>query len=202
MKNAIAIAAVAGIAAAAAAQTSGSISFNAPAQVSAGQTFTVEVIASGDVAQNTIVSFNLAIFADGAADVIDPIPSSNSGPGTGNPGLFVFSVFDKTAFPAGLGDFEASGGSNVFAFQAFNSGVTLFSFQVTAGSSNIDLSAVDGTIDGGGGGTLTWGQREQFFLLPIDYDVVTFNPFTVVVPAPGAAALLGLGGLAVARRRR
>ncbi len=185
MKNAIAIAAVAGIAAAAAAQTSGSISFNAPAQVNAGETFTVEVIASGD--QAGILSFNLAISAANAASVGSP---------TGNAALFTFGTF------AGVGDFEASGGANAFAKQQLANGSVLFSFQVTAGSSNIDLSAAAGTIDGGGAGTLTYGVDAGFFFLPTDFDNISFNGATVVVPAPGAAALLGLGGLAAARRRR
>jgi hypothetical protein len=184
MKNVVAIAAVAGVAAAAAAQTSGSISFVAPTSVSAGETFSVLVVATGDQA-NAIVGFNLAISAAGADAVAV---------GTPNPELFAFSTF------SGVGDFEASGGSNVFAKAALSSGAALFSFDVTAGSSNIDLTAQAGTVDAVS--ALEWGDDVGFFLLNTPYDNVVFNGATVVVPAPGAMAVLGLGGLAAARRRR
>jgi hypothetical protein len=184
VKNAIAISAIAGFAAAAAAQTSGSISFIAPTQVAAGETFDVLVVATGDQV-NAIVGFNLAISAANAASVAVGAP---------NPELFAFSTFD------GVGDFEASGGTNVFAKAALASGSALFAFSVTAGNSNIDLSAQAGTVDALG--PLEWGDDVGFFLLNTTYDNVTFNGATVIVPAPGAMAVLGLGGLAAARRRR
>jgi hypothetical protein len=184
VKNAIAITAIAGFAAAAAAQSAGGISFNAPTSVAAGETFSVDVVATGDQAE-AIVGFNLAISASDAASVGAP---------TGNASLFAFSTF------SGVGDFEASGGTNVFAKASLPSGSVLFSFDVTAGSSNVVLSAQAGTVDALN--ALEWGEDVGFFLLNNAYDSVSFEDFTVIVPAPGAMAVLGLGGLAAARRRR
>jgi hypothetical protein len=179
--------ALAGIAAGAYAQTTGNISFNAPSQAVAGETFTVEVIASGD--QAGILSFNLAISITGPAAVVG-MPS-------GNPTLFTFATFD------GVGAFEVSGGANAFAKQQLPNGSVLFSFQMTLLAPRpVTLSASAGTIDGGGAGTLTYGTDTGVFLLPTDFDEVMFNDYCICIPTPGAAAPLALAGLVAARRRR
>jgi hypothetical protein len=178
--------ALAGIAAGAHAQTVGTISFNAPAQLNFGEVFTVEVIASGD--QNGILSFNLAITMTNLSLVGTPI---------GNSSLFTFNTFD------GVGDFEASGGANAFGKQQLPNGSVLFSFQaiLDPGANGAAIDASPGTIDGGGGGTLTYGTDVGFFLLPTDFDIVRFqSPF--FPPAPGSLAPVALGGLYAARRRR
>ncbi len=186
MKTVLAIAAVAGTAAVSSAATGG-FSFLAPTQVVEGQTFSVSVIATGDQ-QNAIVAFNIAVGAAGAAAVGAP---------TGNANLFTFDLF------SGTGDFEASGGTNVFAKLALASGAEIFTFDVTAGAagSTIDLSTAAGTVDALA--PLAFGVDAGFFLLDTPYDTVNFGAARIsVIPTPGVAGLLGLGGLVAARRRR
>jgi hypothetical protein len=186
MKTVLAIAAVAGTAAVSSAATGG-FSFLAPTQVVEGQTFSVSVVATGDQA-NAIAGFNVAIAAANAASVGAPV---------GNPALFVFSTFD------GVGDFEASGAANLFGKQAFASGAEIFSFQVTAGAAgtSIELSSQAGTVDAVA--SLAFGVDVGAFFLDTPYDTVNFGTASIsVIPTPGVAGLLGLGGLVAARRRR
>ncbi len=185
MKTALHAIALAGIAAGAHAQSVGTISFNAPAQVNFGEVFTVEVIASGD--QDGILSFNLAITLSNLSLVGTP---------RGNQSLFTFNTFD------GVGDFEASGGANLFAFQQLPNGSVLFSFQaiLDPGANGAAIDASPGTIDGGGAGTLTYG-TVGLFLVPTDFDIVRFQNISFP-PAPGSLAPLALAGLVAARRRR
>ncbi len=186
--------ALAGIAGSAYAQTTGGVSFVAPTQVQAGETFTVDVIGTGTFSPGrpgNIAMFNLAITAANNAGIANI---------TGNPDLFIFS--DYSGQP-GMGDFEVSGGANVFAFQTLSSGSVLFSFDVTAGArgQTIFLDAAPGTIDPTA--PLYWIRSGGFFYLPSANDVVIFTPATVeVIPTPAAAPALALAGLFVARRRR
>ncbi len=188
MKTALHALAVCGLAAAAQAQTAGSISFNAPTQIQVGDTFTVEVIATGDQPL-AIVSFNLEIGTTSRAEIV-------SGP-VGNASLFQFSTFD-------LSDdgFQASGGSNVFANQALPSGVVLFTFEarllepIPLPFLDLGLFARAGSIDALA--PLSYGEPAPFFLLPQAYDTVTYNN----IPTPTACAPLALAGLVAARRRR
>jgi hypothetical protein len=189
MKTVVAIAAVAGAAAVSSADVGG-FSFVAPTQVVEGSTFQVDLVATGDE-PNAIVAFNVQIDAAGAAGVSAPTAADF------NAALFAFNTF------AGAGDFDASGGTNVFAKASLDSGAILFSFDVTAGAagSTIDLSSAAGTVDALS--TLAYGLDVGFFLDDTPYGTVNFGSASVrVIPTPGVAGLLGLSGLAVARRRR
>jgi hypothetical protein len=117
---------------------------------------------------------------------------------------FNAALFASNTF-AGAGDFDASGGTNVFAQQSLPSGSVLFSFDVTAGAagSSIELSSAAGTVDALS--TLAHGVIDSsgFFFIDTPYGTVNFGSASVrVIPTPGVAGLLGLSGLAVARRRR
>jgi hypothetical protein len=188
MKTALHALALCGIAAAAHAQSTGTISFNAPTQVLVGDTFTVEVVASGDQPL-AIVGFNLEIGTTSRAEIV-------SGP-VGNASIFQFNTFD-----VGSDGFQASGGSNVFGNQALPSGVVLFTFQarllepIPLPFLDLGIFARAGSIDAIP--ALSYGEATPFFLLPQAYDTVIYSN----IPAPTAAAPLALAGLFAARRRR
>lgn len=75
----------------------------------------------------------------------------------------------------------------------------LYSFLVTVGSANVDLVA-HSTPDAATGNRFAFWHDGQ--AVPPTSTDATDGFYHLIVPAPGAAALMGLGGLLVARRRR
>ncbi len=188
MKHTIAIAALAGIATGAHAQTSGTVSFNAPDEVQPGERFLVEVIGSGN--QSGILSFNLAVTVTGPAAVV--------GMPAGNPDLWVFNTFD------GVGSFEAYGSDNPFALEQLANGSVLFTFELSVvGAGPVRISASPATIVSGGAGTLTYPVDGFTGFVGWDFDRITFEDALIrSIPAPSALTPLSLAGLVAARRRR
>ncbi|MEO1511734.1 MAG: hypothetical protein AAFU70_06660, partial [Planctomycetota bacterium] len=77
-----------------------------------------------------------------------------------------------------------------------NGSQDLFSIQVTAGGEGlIDLTPAVSAL------SITTGANDAGFVVT-DFDVIFESARVEVVPTPGAAAVLGLGGLVAARRRR
>lgn len=198
MKNTIALFAVAGLAAAASAQTA-SITLtpsSTTVDTSGGDvTISVTVSASGsngiegfDVrgtgALNGTGSFTLgaATYAANAALTVNPGAQLAAGSASINP-----------LFWAGSPSIAADGAS-----------APLFSFNVTfaAGSlGEFSLSAVEAGL--GPSGFLHFFNAAGFVAQQVNYTAITVNGGRVqLVPAPSSLALLGLGGLAAARRRR
>jgi len=182
----ITIAAVAGLAAAASAQ-SVSLSFSADAT-------SVNV---GDVVSWT-VSASFSGFADPWAyygGYVGSFDASDAGLGTSgnfNNGL------------QGEGTPPTSMGASVGTLNFFNAAllgtddnsnpIEIFSFDVTTGAA--------GALSYSAGGVNTIFPDDGIFTLGEEYIAQVSSDTVNIVPAPGAFALLGLGGLAAARRRR
>lgn len=115
------------------------------------------------------------------------------------------------------------GSPDNFSFSVTSVGGPLnaFGFDVSSGSSfggttvtlntgdTFNLSDFDAELDGNGTGFLGFASDTPFTSIRFDvendaeFEGVFFNTFYAdVVPAPGAAGLLGLAGLAAVRRRR
>ncbi len=206
MKNAIALAAIAGIASAAAAQ-SGSLTIVPSASTidSTMQTsFTLSVYADADLGANVLgVSFNLD--AVGGAGIVNSMTAASpawgatfqTGNDNGDGNYFNYGMgqlpFGVPAAESALGgapvlvgtftvDIAAMSAGQVDWSVAFLSGYTL---QTYTGFTFYD----DGAPDPAGG---VYGG------LAVSLGSASVN----IVPAPSAMALLGLGGLVAGRRRR
>lgn len=190
MNKAIAIAAVAGLAGTAAAQTINITADATSVALGATITWTVSVtgVAAGDYVQG--YDMNLDASADlGAASGFASATSAIVGPTAGTP---------TGASIAGASGGQSSlldGGSLVLG------DVVLGTFTVVAGAEG-DLSY--SVSDGGVLATNIIRGRTGSDFGPISFDgPAGVNSSTVTItPTPASAALLGLGGLVAVRRRR
>jgi hypothetical protein len=184
----IALMTVAGLAAAASAQSI-SVNFSADkTQALAGETITWTVSVSHNYTDAT------AYFGGFVGDW----NASDSSLGTA--GGF-------TSFMGGNATTPVANGASVTGLNIFNSAllgtnnnanpIDIFTFEVVAGAGVGDLSY-------GAAGTWSMFPNSGIFTLPTTFTApaLTSDSVAINVPAPGALALVGLGGLAAARRRR
>jgi len=203
MKNAIALAAVAGIASAAAAQTA-TLNIVASQSVVNSQTtnmITLSVYGSADFGTH-ISGGGFSLSAAGGAGVVGAMAGAPEAWGAiglndlgdAGDGNYTGLVFGQLIFPPLFPPAPESDFSNGEVL------VATFTVEILAGSSGmIDWSTAIAPAGGGvvlqifdnGDGSLT------------DVTAANFGGASVeVVPAPSAMALLGLGGLVAGRRRR
>ena len=193
MKSAITIAAVAGLATVASAQNIGVVSVTASTdEIGIGEMATVSVVLSDNIDGLSVFAFDLDITGAGDAGVTLSDLSADAG-------VFGFNGGIAGNVVSGLG-----GSSDILGptLDAALDGVTVMTFKVTGESEgSITFTAADGT---GPNPAMQWGIEGGVVILPGAYDSFDFgNGATIrVTPAPSGMALLGLGGLAAARRRR
>lgn len=192
MKNSIAIVAVAGLATVASAQSVASYTMSASADpANFGDVVTFSVMGMADAGQvgdgSGINGVNLSVEIAGGLLDIGSVASNGE-------------TFGQTNVVADAEGFDISFSSNSFAGSNFSAGLVLFSFDVAANQlGTINISTSQGAISVFGAATGLPGA----FQPSVNYDTVNFASAAVdVVPTPGAAAVLGLGGLAAMRRRR
>ena len=192
MKNSIAIVAVAGIAAVASAQSVATYTMDSSTGVAnLGDTVTFSVMGGADVGQigngSGINGVNLSVEISGGSVDLASVMS--------NP-----ETFGLTNVVADAEGFDISFSSNSFAGNNFSAGIVLFSFDVAADQVGfIDVTTSAGTVSVFPAATGLPGA----FQPSVGYDTINFASRSVgVIPTPGAAAVLGLGGLAAMRRRR
>ncbi len=197
-----ALIAVAGLAAAATAQTITLSLVPSSTSVAFGETFTIAVNAS--FSGGTAVAFGLANLRIS----VDPASGFTASNLVASPNFFQQAGAILTANTP-VGGATAQGGNLPPSFipgdNDLFTGGTLFSFDVTAGDVAGDFSYSVGrnnaaqtlfrlfsSLTSTSGGPLT-----------IQDSAVTINTATITVtPTPGAAGVLALGGLVAARRRR
>lgn len=189
MKSAIAIAAVAGLATVASAQNVGTVTLtSSAATVASGATFTVGVVLSDNISGNSVFSFDLSISGTGDYNAAAPVADA---------GVFGFAGGSDGSTVTGLG-----GSTDILGPTLDSSldGVQVMSFQVTAGAAGvITFDAAAGAVNS----AMTYGIEGGIVILPGEYDEIIFEGVSITVtPAPSGMALLGLGGLVAARRRR
>ena len=204
MKNAFAIAVVAGLAAAASAQDM-TISMVAPASVAQNSTYTVEVwgsVSGGNWVQGTSAMAGFGIGAttndDGLVASITTSTIAGWAQGFGTNGTVVGADLLGTSGGQIANVFNLNPGINL------SNPIMLFTFDVTVGA---------------GVGTVTYSPSNPNPNGALSYYPVSTNGASVIapntagtnliltgastqiVPAPASLALLGLGGLAARRRR-
>lgn len=179
MKNAIAIAAVAGIATAATAQSFSLVP--SAASINEGDSYTVDLVMSAPAGFSAIAGFEIVITVDNGT--------------ISNASLAAFLNTAPNVVVAG-NTVTFGGGQLPAAFGGGNAGTTLASFQVdgaTAGFSNGSSAQ--------GSAAPQWFSDAGGFA-GTEFQASYGGSSVEVVPTPAAAALLGLGGLVAARRRR
>lgn len=186
MKN-IALLAVAGLAAGAVAQGV-TLSFSADAtEVNVGDTVSWTVSASFTGYTDATAYFGGFVGTFDASDA-----------GLGTSGNFANLM-------AGQGTAPAANGASVDSVNVFNAAllqtddpanpIDIFTFDVVTGSA--------GVLSYSASGLSTVFANDGIFTLGDEFTSASINSDSVnIVPAPSAAALLGLGGLVAARRRR
>ncbi|MFI4896258.1 MAG: hypothetical protein ACIARR_00355 [Phycisphaerales bacterium JB059] len=192
MKSAIAIAAVAGLATVASAQNVGTVTLTSSAtDVLTGETFTIGVMVTDNISGNSVFGFDVEVVGSGVA-------FTSSAP------VAEASIFGFNGAATATGATALGGSSDILGPDLDPSldGLVVYTFQVTAGSEVgvIDFAAIDGV---GPNAAMQWGLGGGIVIVPQEYDSIEFNGLSVnVTPAPSGMALLGLGGLVAARRRR
>ncbi|MEQ8850492.1 MAG: hypothetical protein RIB32_01770 [Phycisphaerales bacterium] len=190
MNKAIAIAAVAGLAGTAAAQT---LNISADVtEVGLGGTINWTVSVTGLTASQYIQAYDMnlnASYAAGAASTFSTNLSALVGPTAGT--------------AAGASILGASGGQSTLVdpLNATFGDIVLGSFSVVAGAEGVLSYSV---TDGGVLGANIVRARLGSDLGPIAFDgpAAVNSDSVTITPTPASAALLGLGGLVAARRRR
>lgn len=191
--NKIALIAVAGIAAAATAGSTATVSFSPASSTidttstnAAERTVRVSVSISGSAGLTTFDAVLAAVEGEGLFTVANATLD--------NPFLF-------TAVPG----ISAITNAGPLGIRAFGSGPLFSGFDISGAQFSFDLIANEGAL-----GAVTLTAQESGFS-PIATNGLFADAYTAViigtasfnlVPAPGSLALLGLGGLAAARRRR
>ena len=183
MKNAVIVTAVAGLAAAASAQ-SAQIEFQASAsEINVGDTVTFTAVASFTGLSGTgyYGGFVGSFLANADLGTAGNLQNLMSGEGTA----------------------AVANGANIDNMNVFNSALlgsddqsigAFFSFDVTA--------TAEGELSYDAQGVSSLFASDFIFESAIELNASVISDTVRIVPAPGAAALLGLGGLVAVRRRR
>ena len=196
MKNTIAIAAIAGFAAAATAGDSFTLSISAPTMVAEGATFQVDVFGDATVGTHMLGgSFSMSS-GSGLISGMSWTPATwsafNTDNGYAGNGDYNSVIFGQIVIP-GIPGFDTPAAGSAL-------GSLIGSFEVTLGAGTGDINfAINAgnpfsleTITQGVAGSNQSGSANT-----------NLGSATVTVtPAPSAMALLGLGGLVAGRRRR
>ena len=186
-----AAAAVVGLASAAAAQAPVTIRVNAPATVHPGETFTVTTSIVADVDDVGTIGYEVSL--TGAGNIVSG-PTDLLGLGAQPTGFIIVdqtsTSFVAESFVAFFGNFARDG-------LGANGEEAILSFEVTAG---LNPGAIDFDI-GVSNISIPSGANDAGFP-PNNFEVNFVGASTEIVPTPGAAAVLGMGGLLAARRRR
>ena len=195
MKNAIAIAAIAGLASAATAQSlSVNIDFGATS-INVGETTTVTMTADftgTGTAYMSVANFSL---------VGDNGLATASGVALGGWNMAALGAATGSADGAGISGIKIQQQALFGAVDTTASGLLIASWTVTADAAGVlSYSGVDGA-------PFSFGinDADNSFGSPVSYDVSVIGGerLTITaVPAPSAMALLGLGGMVAGRRRR
>ncbi len=116
-------------------------------------------------------------------------------------GVKIDTSADVAAPGAGTGWVNPGQGAYFSNPPGFNSvnGAIVFTYDVLTGSDEIAVGMV---LNGTNGRAMAVYSNETGTQIRIDDSVTTVNGARILVPTPGSLALLGLGGLAAARRRR
>ncbi|MEZ6243149.1 MAG: hypothetical protein R3B57_08910 [Phycisphaerales bacterium] len=192
MKSAIAVAAVAGLATVASAQT-GTVTLTAGGMTgsisaASGDMITINVYAASDSGPG-VFSFDIQVTSgDGGFSV-------SGGPTVGGAYVFGWAGSALANGATGLG-----GSTDIFGptFDAPLDGLLLYSFQVTYNGGTVTFNSSDGAGPNPALQTVTEG---GIVLLPAQFASIVHDSLTIT-PAPSGIALLGLGGLVATRRRR
>ncbi|MEZ6243151.1 MAG: PEP-CTERM sorting domain-containing protein [Phycisphaerales bacterium] len=180
----LAVIALAGLTTAASAQTKGTITLTI---LNVSENIYAVNVYADDVGAPGVFAFDIAIDLVGAGTLL-------TGPTQG--GAYVFG-FSGGLTPTGV---EAVGGStDIFGptFDAPLNALLLFSFQFQHFGGFVGAIAHDGSGPNPALQTVTEG---GIVLLPANYDEINFD--SVSFPAPSSTALLGIGAILGARRRR
>ncbi len=189
MKSTIAVAAVAGLAAAASAQT-GSVSLVASQTIaSAGDIITISVVVDDDGTTPGVFSFDVQVTSgDAGFSVVGGSLAPNGA-------VFGWAGAELANGATGLG-----GSTDILGptFDAPLNGLAVYSFQIQYNGGEVTLTSSDGAGPNAALQTVTEG---GLVLAPAQYASIDFGSVRIT-PAPSGLALLGLGGLIAGRRRR
>jgi len=192
MKSGIAIAAVAGLAAVASAQgTKGIVELTASStSVAVGDVVTIGVVVD-DISPSGVLAFDLMVTSADAGFTVLGAPTFNA------------AVFGASGAALANGATGLGGSTDILGpgFEAPLNGLTVYTFQImitAAFSGEIVFNSADGT---GPNAAMQYAITGGIVLLPGAYDTINHGTLRLV-PAPSGMALLGLGGLVAARRRR
>lgn len=195
MKNAIAIAAIAGLATAAVADLTVNIDFGATS-IAVGETTTATMTASFTGTGTPYMSVaNFSVVGN------DDNLATASGVVLGDWNMIALGAATGSASGAGVSDIKISQQALFGAVDTTSTGLLIASWTVTADAAGLlTYSGVDGA-------PFSFGinDADNSFGTPTQYgvDVISSSRLTITdVPAPSAMALLGLGGLVAGRRRR
>eukprot|EP00913_Durusdinium_trenchii_P006341 g5953.t1 len=194
MKSPVTLGALAGLTAAATAQNIATVTLtSSAATVAVGETFTISVILSDNIAGNSVFAFDVEVTSSGTlgiGGITNPVPDA---------GIFGFAGSATATGATGLG-----GSSDILGPDLDPSldGVAVYSFQATATSSGSrTFTAMDGA---GPNAAVQWGEGGSIVINPRDYDQINFGSVTVraqnMVRTPiTIAALAGLTTVATAQ---
>ena len=194
MKPAITIAALAGLTTPALAQNIATVTLTTSVMtVATGDTFTIGVVLSDNIPGNSVFAFDIEVASAGVLDIVgvgEPVADSS---------VFGFNGASTSTGATGLG-----GSSDILGPTLDDplDGLTVFTFQVTAGANvgSRTFTAMDGP---GPNPAVQYALNGGIVLIPENYDEIVFNSVTVsILPAPASLTLLALTSLACGRRRR
>ncbi|MFI4896259.1 MAG: hypothetical protein ACIARR_00360 [Phycisphaerales bacterium JB059] len=193
---AIATIALAGLTSVATAQNIATVTLTTSATtILPGQAVTIGVVITDNIDGPSVFGFDLEISGVGS------LPFTTTAP-TPNASIFGFNGASTATGAVGLG-----GSSDILGpdLDPGLDGITVFTFQFTpSGSATIGDFITFTASDGPGpNSALQWGEEGGIVILPREYDEIIFTDLSFhIIPTPPGAALLGLGGLVAARRRR
>jgi hypothetical protein len=200
VKSKIAIAAVAGLAAAASAQSASVILSASATTVQAGDSFTITATAAGDAG---IFNYNLLVDAIAGLGLISGVSDLVDNP-TGSTSIFGAPAGAGLGAGSGFGVDRRDASAGVLIAPIPIDNIPFFSFTVTTAGDALGTITYGSATGSGTTAALTFPDAS---IPPIirgaNYANISFGEVSVnVVPAPATLALVGLGGFVASRRRR